>query len=245
MTINYPQSDLTVRGDLIDAQTRFWAHLAAPGTWLTGQERVAIAAEVRNVRNCDFCKVQKEALSPNSVQGRHQIASELSPIMVEVVHRIVTDPGRLTEAWVRGAVDSGLSDGAYVETAGLVSAAMIMDTFAAAIGHDEVPLPEPRLGEPSHYTPSGAKRAAAWVPIVEPEDLSDADADIYQGTTAAYIHRALSSVPGAKRGYWDLAVANYLPGNHMPKFDTDLRAISRNQIELIAARTSALHQCAY
>ena len=87
--------------------------------------------------------------------------------------------------------------------------------------------------------------SAAWVPIVEPEDLSDADAEIYRGTTAAYIHRALSSVPDTKRGYWDLAVANYLPGEHMPRFDTDLRAISRNQIELIAARTSALHQCAY
>jgi hypothetical protein len=245
MTISYPQSDLTVRGDLIDAQTRFWVHLAAPGTWLTGQERVAIATEVRNVRNCDFCKVQKEALSPNSVKGTHQSATDLSTVMVEVIHRIVTDPGRLTEAWVRGAVDNGISDGAYVETAGLVSAVLIMDTFAAAIGHHEVPLPEPASGEPSQYTPSGTKRAAAWVPIVEPEDLSDADAEIYRGTTAAYIHRALSSVPDTKRGYWDLAVANYLPGEHMPRFDTDLRAISRNQIELIAARTSALHQCAY
>ncbi|MBT5838021.1 MAG: hypothetical protein HOH80_03390, partial [Rhodospirillaceae bacterium] len=66
MTINYPQSDLSIRDDLIGAQARFWEHLAAPGTWLSGAERVAIAAEARGVRNCDFCKIQKDALSPNS-----------------------------------------------------------------------------------------------------------------------------------------------------------------------------------
>jgi len=245
MTISYPQSDLTVREDLIGAQTRFWEHLAAPGTWLSGAERVAIAAEVRNVRNCAFCKIQKDALSPNSGEGTHQSATDLSPMMVEVIHRIVNDPGRLTESWVRGAVDSGISDGAYVETIGLVSAAMIMDTFAAGIGHDDVPLPEPASGEPIRYTSSGAKRAAAWVPIVVPEDATEEDGDLYPGTRNAYILRALSSVPDTKQGYWDLAVTNYLPAEHMGDFDTHFRAISRNQIELIAARTSALHSCAY
>jgi hypothetical protein len=245
MTISYPQSDLTVRSDLIDAQSRFWTHMAAPGTWLTGAERVAVAAEMRNAGTCDFCKQQKAALSPNSVQGTHQSVSDLAPIMVEVVHRIASDPGRLTKSWVRGAVAGGISDGAYVEIAGLVSAAMIMDTFAAAIGHDPVPLPDPVSGAPSRYASAGAKRAAAWVPIVEPEDVTETDGDLYPGPRNAYIQRALSSVPGTKDGYWDLAMTNYLPGEHMGRFDTDLRAISRNQIELIAARTSALHQCAY
>jgi hypothetical protein len=245
MTISYPQSDLTVRDDLINAQTRFWEHLAAPGTWLSGAERVAIAAEVRNVRHCEFCKIQIDALSPNSVQGTHQSDTDLSPMMVEVIHRIVNDPGRLTESWVRSAVDSGISNGAYVETVGLIATVMIMDTFAAGIGHDDVPLPQPAAGDPIRYTPAGAKRAAAWVPIVEPEDVTDEDGELYPGTRNAYIQRALSSVPATKHGYWDLAVVNYLPAEHMPNFDTDLRAISRNQIELIAARTSALHGCAY
>ncbi|MBT3551958.1 MAG: hypothetical protein HN485_12560 [Rhodospirillaceae bacterium] len=244
MTINYPQSDLSIRDDLIGAQARFWEHLAAPGTWLSGAERVAIAAEARGVRNCDFCKIQKDALSPNSIQDTHQSSTDLAPNMVEVIHRIVSDPGRLTEAWVRGVVDSGISDGAYVETVGLIATAMVMDTFAAGIGHDDVPLPAPAAGEPSRYTSSGAKRAAAWVPITEPEDITEEDGDLYPGRSA-YIQRALSSVPDTKRGYWDLAVANYLPAEHMPNFDTDFRAISRNQIELIAARTSALHGCAY
>ena len=245
MTINYSHSELAVRSDLIDAQERFWAHLAAPGTWLTGAERVAVAAEVRGVRNCDFCKTQKEALSPNSVDGTHQSASALSPNMIEVIHRIVSDPGRLTERWVRSVVEAGISDGVYVETIGLVASTKIIDTFAVAIGHDKITLPEPEIGAPSEYTPAGATRAAAWVPIVEPENVTETDADLYAGGRSAYIQRALSSVPDTKAEYWDLAVANYLPGPCMPDFATEFRAISRNQIELIAARTSALHGCAY
>ncbi len=163
MPINYPKTDLPIRDDLIAAQGRFWDHLAAPGTWLTGSERVAIAREIRNVRDCQFCKQQKDALSPNSVQGTHQSgkelsASELDAPMVEIIHRIVSDPGRLSEPWVRGIIDSGVSEGAYVEAVGLIATLMIMDSFAAAIGHDEVPLPNPAAGEPSRYTPAGAKR---------------------------------------------------------------------------------------
>jgi hypothetical protein len=55
----------------------------------------------------------------------------------------------------------------------------------------------------------------------------------------------LSLVPQSLRDYWALATAHYLPGAFVYQFDKSIRAITRPQMELLAARVSALHQCAY
>jgi hypothetical protein len=57
-------SDLHVRSDLVEAHERGWAVIAAPGTWLTGARRVAVAAEIRRARDCALCARIKAALSP-------------------------------------------------------------------------------------------------------------------------------------------------------------------------------------
>ena len=83
------------------------------------------------------------------------------------------------------------------------------------------------------------------VPIIEPEDAVESVGALYPSNKVGYIHRALSAVPETKRDYWRMAEAHYLPGGSVYDFSTDARAISRPQIELIAARVSALHQCLY
>jgi hypothetical protein len=60
-----------------------------------------------------------------------------------------------------------------------------------------------------------------------------------------YIYRALSLVPQSVRDYWALAFEHYLPSEFVYKFDQSIRAITRPQTEVLAARVSALHQCAY
>jgi hypothetical protein len=42
-----------------------------------------------------------------------------------------------------------------------------------------------------------------------------------------------------------LANCHYLPGEFVYQFDKSIRAIERPQVEILAARVSALHQCAY
>ena len=71
------------------------------------------------------------------------------------------------------------------------------------------------------------------------------DGPLYPTPTAGYIHRALSMVPQSKRDYWNLAGAHYLESKQVYDFGDSGRAISRPQIEIIAARISALHQCLY
>ena len=133
----------------------------------------------------------------------------------------------------------------YIEIAGLVAITLMADTFACGIGVEETPFPPPQGGWPSNYQSPGAKKEAAWVPIIEPEDAVESDGALYPSNKVGYIHRALSAVPETKRDYWRMAEAHYLPGGSVYDFATDARAISRPQIEVIAARVSALHQCLY
>jgi hypothetical protein len=68
---------------------------------------------------------------------------------------------------------------------------------------------------------------------------------MYPSTKAGYIYRGLSLVPQSLRDYWALATTHYLPGHYVYRFESSIRAITRPQMELIAARVSALHQCVY
>lgn len=243
--ISYAHLPYAVRADLVAAQRRCWTHLARPGTWYDGAQRLAIAAEVRNARNCDYCALQKDALSPNAVEGTHSGLGELSAAEIDAVHRIAMDPARLSKAWYRENLAAGLDGEAYVELVSIAAMVMITDMFAYALGLPDHPLPEPQDGPPSRYRSPGAKVEAAWVPITEPRDMTESDGDLYPSGRVGYIQRALSAVPDSKRAYWDLASCHYLPMEEIPRWDTDARAIDRMQIELIAGRVSALHQCLY
>lgn len=235
----------SIRNDLIEAHDRAWAAIAAPGTWLTGERRVAVAAEIRRARDCGLCARIKAALSPNAAQGRHDSQGALGDAEVELIHRVVNDPGRLSEAWSQSVLGRGLAEGEYVEIVGIIAMVMMMDTFTRALGVPDRPLPQPQSGEPTRYRPAGAKKNAAWLPLVEPEDATEADGPMYPSPKAGYIYRGLSLVPQSLRDYWALANIHYLPGPFIYQFDKSIRAITRPQMEILAARVSALHQCAY
>lgn len=237
--------DYEVRSGLIGAHERAWGWLRKPGTWLDGGQHVAVAAEVRQAHNCQLCADKKAALSPNAVQGEHDSLGVLNDNQIGVIHMVATDSGRTSEAWCRAAIDAGMSEGEFVEITGIVAMVMVMDTFKRGMGLPEDQIPAAEEGEPSYYVSPGAKRQAAWVPITEPEDVSDSDGPMYPSPKAGYIYRALSSVPDSMRAYWDMVNEHYMPGQYIYDFSATLRSIERPQIELIAARVAALHQCAY
>ncbi len=244
-TQSFAGSPFPVRPDLTEAHERAWAAIAAPGTWLTGAQRVAVSAEIRYARDCAHCARIKAALSPNTVEGAHDTLGTLGAAQAELVHRVVTDPGRLTEKWSASMLAKGVSEGEYVEIVGLVAMVMIMDTCHRALGLALRDLPAHAAGEPSRYRPPGARKKAAWLPLVEPEDAVESDGPLYPNPKAGYIYRGLSLVPQAVRDYTALANCHYLPGEYVYQFGTSIRAIERPQVEILAARVSAMHQCAY
>ena len=237
---------LPIRDDLAAAQARAWARLGSAGTWWDGAERVAIAAETRHAPSCELCRRRKEALSPSAIEGRHDSLGDLPQSVVEVVHRVRTDPGRLSERWFRDVMGGGLGDGQYVETVSIVAHVVAIDTMARGLGLDALPLPGPKPGLPSHYRPAGAKPGGAWVPWLEPADLSEAEGGIYPaGRPAANIMKAMSLVPNEVKSFFEIVSHQYQGPLEMRDFSREYRAISHAQIELLAARVSALNQCLY
>ena len=242
----YASSPIAIRDDLAKAHARAWERIGRPGTWWDGAARVAIAAETRHAASCRLCRLRREALAPGAIEGKHDSLGKLSEVVAEVIHHIRNDPGRLSERWCRGVIAGGLSEEQYVETVSVVAHVVAIDTMACGLGLDALPLPHPQAGVPSQHRPAAAKPGGAWVPWLEPTDLGDAEADLYPtGRPAANIMKAMSLVPDEVRGFFDLVSRQYMPPLAMRDFSREYRAISHSQIELLAARVSALNQCLY
>ena len=87
---------VAVRADLSRALGRAHSRLGQTGDWLGGKQRLAVVAEMRHSWDCDLCRLRKLKPSPYSLTGKHQTLGDLPVSWVDVIHRVVTDPGRLT-----------------------------------------------------------------------------------------------------------------------------------------------------
>jgi hypothetical protein len=243
--IFYSAALVPMRDDFAAAHTRFWKRLASPGAWWTGAQRVAIAADVRQARYCVLCKARKEALTPAAVEGEHDHCGVLPKAAVDVIHRVVTDPGRLSRKWFNATLAAGLSAEQYVEIIGTLAAMVSIDSFCRGIGVPLHPLPAPQPGEPSHYRPPGAIQEDAWVLMIPIAHATGAEADLYEGKAVGNVIRAMSLVPDEVRTLYDLSAAHYLPMGEVRDPSASRGALNRMQMELIAGRVSALRQCFY
>jgi hypothetical protein len=253
MIISYANAPFQIRPDIVNAHNVAWSRIAHAGSWLDANTRVAIAAETRQATRCVLCRRRKEALSPYGIDGAHDSLGALPDRVVEQIHRIVTDPGRLTRKWFDSVLASGTSDTEYVEIIGVVVTVVSIDTFCRAIGMPPHPLPQPKMGEPHRRRPATARqRGEAWVPMIHRKDLDGELATEEErilakswGAVVGNIRRALSLVPEEAHAWFQLVETQYLPSKWMRDFANEYRAISHAQIELIAARVSVLNQCFY
>jgi hypothetical protein len=243
--LDYSAAGVAVRDDLKEVHAFIWQHLRAPGTWWTGAQRVAMAAEARRATTCGLCAARKAALSPSAATGTHDTCGQLPPNVVDAIHRVRTDPARLSRAWFDQVIAGGLNVPAYVELIGVVTLVTGVDYVARALGIVPFALPDALPGDPSRHLPAAAKGGEAWVPMIAPEDAAGPEADIYGGAAfVPNIVRALSLVPDQVRALRRSSAAHYLAVEQIPD-PTARRALDRMQMELVAARVSALNECFY
>lgn len=241
----FESTDLPIRDELWAALAKAWAELGQAGAWLTGAQRVAVAAEARQARRCALCRSRKEALSPYAVSGRHDHQGRLPEPWVEVIHRVVTDSGRLSERWYQAALDAGLIEDELIEIISVTVIAVTVDAFALGIGLPAPALPGVGPGDPARRHEPTAKRGPGWAQTVAPED-ADADfADFYANDSHFYIRRSLTLVPEETRRLWALLNMLYMEDPRVRELEGLTRGISRAQIEFLAARASALLGCYY
>jgi len=243
-TIHFAAAQIPVRKDIGEAHESAWHRLGSPGAWWTGAERVAIAAEVRAAGHCALCRAARRALSPFSVTGSHDAVSDLPDAAIDAVHRIVTDPSRLTKKWVEKLAAEGLGDARYVELAGVIVTVLSIDVLCLAIGAEPHPLPTPLPGEPSRVRPGSLEDAGAFVPMISAG--AGRRMNLWEGPIGANVLRALSLVPDEVRQLRELSSAHYLADALVPLAGrAPGRALDRAQIELLASRVSALNECFY
>lgn len=212
MSFAFEASSVEIRPEIGDAFRREWARLAAPGTWWSGDDRIAIAAAFRAAQRAD------------GVMG-----SSLPESVLEAIHRLAIAPGGIDRDFVESIVAAGLSVLAYVELIGITSRLSAVDAFHRTLGLPLEPLPEPEPGKPSRASPpAGARPGRGFVPMV--------------GGTS--IVGALSAVPAEMAAQEDIHGPIYLTHVQMSMADF-ARGLHRTQMELIAARVSAVNECFY
>jgi hypothetical protein len=235
MAIDYAGGRYRPRQELIDAHADVWRRIGEPGTWWNGADRRAMVAEARHAQRCSLCARRREALSPAAIKGHHDSVSDLPAAAVDVIHRVITDPGRLTRTWFDSVILRGLERTRYVELVSVVAASVIVDTLHRALAIELPALPEAVAGEPSRTLVDDLVEDGAWVPIMPQPSRTATETGM---PTVPNIRRALSMVAAAPA----LFFGAFMPHYRLQGLDF---AVTQGQAEFVASRVSALNQCFY
>ena len=206
------------------------ASIAAPGDWLTGAQRVEAWHHARAATTDDLDQRRRNAISPFAAEGEHEGTDLLAEAAVEVVHRVASDPGRLTRAWADPLIAS-LGEESYTELVGVVAITAVVDRFHVAMGEPRPELPTPLPGDPSRARPDGVGDVGAWV-------------SQSTGPTTANVSRTLSLVPVTNATWRELVTTHYSRGAEFMEAVWS-RPLTRPQVELVASRTTAWNECFY
>ena len=227
-------TDAAAASDLNEAITaghdQLWQALGACGTWLSGADRVAAIAEARQALRCELCRARLEALSPMMVAGKHDSISNMPELAVDLIHRLTTDPGRLSKDWASQVIES-ITEEAYVELATVICVQYVIDSYSRCLGAPLRELPVAGEGEPSRIRPQGVGDVGAWVSQSLDKSLAN-------------VSRAASLVPDTENLWRELVQIHYSRGPEFADLIWD-RALTRPQVELLASTVSALNECFY
>lgn len=221
-----------MREDLAEAHRLAWEHIAAPGTWWTGAQRVELAGTALQAIADPDPLPPWVAVTRTDTLGADLVAP---PVAHDVVYRIARHAGTMTIDVYRAAA-AEIGELPYVELCAIVSTVAAVAHFCRNIGVPVPPLPEPTGGPPTGRRPERlAQPRYNWVPVAEPADQ------------VAAVVQAYTAVPDEQRNTWRMADAQYMPEAEMVHPDWSRRpgGLSRAQMELVAARLTRLRDCFY
>ena len=225
---------MTVSSEVLESHALAVSLFGLAGTWLTAEKRTAIWVEARNAVDCTLCLARKQALSPYALDGEHSTCTDLPANILEVVHRIKNDSGRLTKRWFDEQIATGLSREEYVEILSVVATSIILDSYSKSMGLSDYIIPTPQGGDPSRVINPDVVDEGAWLPVTKAEQQTEE----HGLPNIPNIARAMGLVPSGMMHFFGTMRAHYsLAGDDF--------GISRSQVELIAARVSSHNECFY
>lgn len=140
-------SPVAVRPDLRYAYINAWAHFARPGPTLTGTQRVATLAALReSSASFDWTRAGIDAA------------------LADLVSNLYGKPTTVDGAMVRRAADAA-GDATTVEAIAITAMLAAIDGTHRALAADLEPLPAPASGEPTGNIAAGLKRRRTHIPV--------------------------------------------------------------------------------
>jgi hypothetical protein len=225
--------ELTVREDLTVAHRRAWEHIAAPGSWFTGAQRVELAQTVI------LALADRDPLPPwvrVSTSGRLGASACIAPAAAnDFAYRLARHAGTITRD-VYDSVSDEIGELPFVEVCAIVSTVAAVWHFCRNVGVPVPPLLAPGAGDPSGRRPEHLAEATLnWVPVQAPADQAPA------------VVQAYTAVPTEHANTWRMADAQYMPSHQMvdPEWTRRAGGLSRPQMELVATRLTHVRDCFY
>lgn len=125
----FDSSPIPVRADIRSLVERAWESLSKPGTWLSSDDRIRVAATAR--------------------QARSGVTISPSDALEKTAEVIAAEPASTTESWVDQMVAELGNEETYVEVMGIATRTVMIDTLCRLLGCEPTHLPQPTPGEPS------------------------------------------------------------------------------------------------
>jgi len=211
---------------VVEACRAVYEGLRQPGQTLTSAQRIEVARVAREAAPRPLWEQ-----APDLFSFQHNAASDrLSPFLAALAERVAVESRSLDRETV-GRIIEVIGDATYAEVVAICAQVVPIDHFLQAIDTPLEPLPDPGPGDPTGERPEDLDDIGAFIAMTDP----------FEGANVA---RSLSLAGNDNRLRLKIVRSMYSGTNFDEMVWTD-RALSRPQIELVAARTSALNECFY
>jgi hypothetical protein len=214
-----------VTPEIIESFKIIWDHLGQSGNWWTAEERLEIAEEARNSNPRKLWERVGEVESYSKDNDE-----VLSPYVRAVVRLVANETSKIDQRTYDG-ITKAIGEDKYAELAAVVSQIIPIDHLSDTLGVERQELPNPVDGELAMERPVGLVEGVAFLPTFPAEKLPHVAVSL-----------SLAQADNARRM---LLVRAMYSGSSFNEMIWEHRNLSRPQIELVAARTSALNECFY
>ena len=214
-----------VADEVIQSFEIVWQNLGKPGGWWTGQQRIEIAEEVRTSNQPSLV----ERVSDLS-QYSHGEGEGISTYVRAVVRKIAYESSSIDKGTYEEIVKV-LGEDRYAELAAIVSQVVPIFVLSDLLDFPKEELPIAEDGDPTKERPDDLVKTVGFLPTFSPKGLPHVAVSL-----------SLAQADNARRM---LLVRSMYSGTNFDEMIWGHRCLSRQQIELVAARTSAINECFY
>lgn len=210
-----------------DACTAVFDGLTTPGQTLTSEQRVAVAEIARTSAPRPLWEQTPDLFGFDHAGDTD---APLTAFVAALVERVTVESRSLDRDMVAAIVER-IGDAMYAEIVAVIAQVVPIDHLHRALDLPLEPLPAPGPGQPSNSRPDGLGDIGAFIDMTDP----------FEGPNVA---RSLS-LAGSDNSLRLKVVRSMYSGTNFGEMVWNDRPLSRPQIELVAARTSALNECFY